>query len=233
MEEPEGGQGADAETYGGADPGQDDGFLARWSRRKTLARRESDASGPAPAPAWTSGETAMPEAADADVDAEPERLLTDSDMPPLESLGPDSDYSGFLSRGVSEALRKKALARLFRSPAYNVVDGLDDYAEDFTKFAPLGGLVTADMRHQLEQRLKRLADTESDTETETETEAGKGTGIDDSDEATRLGQVDAGGAKQSDQAEPSDLPEQPSRPEQTAAATAPDRVDHRHAGDTP
>ena len=84
-------------------------------------------------------------------------------MPPLESLGPDSDYSGFLSRGVSEALRRKALARLFRSPAYNVVDGLDDYAEDFTKFAPLGDIVTADMRHQLEQRLKRLADAESDT----------------------------------------------------------------------
>ncbi len=178
----------------------------------------------------------MPKAADADVDAEPERLLTDSDMPPLESLGPDSDYSGFLSRGVSEALRKKALARLFRSPAYNVVDGLDDYAEDFTKFAPLGDLVTADMRHQLEQRLKRLADTESDTETETETEteAGKGTGIDDSDEATRLGQVDGDGAKQSDQiAEPSDLPNIQVGRSKPPPQQHPDRVEHRHAGDTP
>ena len=87
------------------------------------------------------------------------------------------------------------------------------------------------MRHQLEQRLKRLADAES--ETKTETEADKGTGIDDSDDATRLSQVDADGAKQPDQAEPSDLPEHSSLPEQTAASAAPDRVEHRHAGDTP
>ena len=231
MGELDAGHGADAGADSETDRGQDDGFLARWSRRKTLARRESDSSGPAPAPVSTSSEAAMPEAADADLDAEPERLLTDADMPPLESLGPDSDYSGFLSRGVSEALRKKALARLFRSPAYNVVDGLDDYAEDFTKFAPLGDIVTADMRHQLEQRLKRLADAES--ETKTETQADKGTGIDDSEDATRLSQVDADGAEQPDQAEPSDPPEHSSRPEQTAVSAAPDRVEHRHAGDTP
>jgi hypothetical protein len=77
-------------------------------------------------------------------------------MPPLESLDADSDYSGFLSRGVSEALRRKALSKLFRGAHFNVTDGLDDYAEDFTKFAPLGDIVTADMRYRMEQAAKRL-----------------------------------------------------------------------------
>ena len=239
MGEFEAGAGTDSET----DRGQDEGFLARWSRRKSMARRESESLNLAPTPVSADSLEAIPKSADvdtdADTDAEPARLLTDADMPPLESLGPDSDYSGFLSRGVSEALRRKALARLFRSPAYNIVDGLDDYAEDFTKFAPLGDIVTTDMRHQLEQRLKRLTDdsadaaSETETETEIETEAEAGAGIDDSDDAARLSQVDADGAKQPDQAEPLDPPEHPSRPEQSAAPAAPDRVEHRHAGDTP
>ncbi|MGB5735975.1 MAG: DUF3306 domain-containing protein, partial [Thiohalocapsa sp.] len=103
---------------------------------------------------------------------EPERLLTDADMPPLESLGPDSDYSGFLSQGVSEALRRQALARMFRSPAFNVVDELDDYAEDFTQFAPLGDVVTADMRHRIEQQLQRAVDQEKVQENQNAMEAG-------------------------------------------------------------
>ena len=67
----------------------------------------------------------------------PPPLLGDADMPPLDSLGPESDYSGFLSPGVSEELRRLALRKLFHSPLFNVTDGLDDYDDDFTSFAVL------------------------------------------------------------------------------------------------
>jgi hypothetical protein len=78
-------------------------------------------------------------------------------MPPLESLDETSDYTGFLSEKVSETLRRQALRKLFHSELFNVCDGLDDCADDFTSFAPLGDIVTSDMRHQLalaEERLK-------------------------------------------------------------------------------
>ncbi|MDA8015423.1 MAG: DUF3306 domain-containing protein [Gammaproteobacteria bacterium] len=75
---------------------------------------------------------------------------TDDDMPPIESLRDDSDFSGFLSPGVSEDLRRRALRRLFASAVFNVRDGLDDYDDDFRNFPPLGDLVTSDMRHQRE-----------------------------------------------------------------------------------
>lgn len=126
---------------------EDESFLARWSRRKHRAEDE-----PVEANTPVVTDTAHPSADD------PTSAPTDEDMPPIESLGDDDDYSGFLSPGVSEALRRRALKRLFLSSKFNVTDGLDDYAEDFTQFAPLGDVVTADMRHRMEQMLARLDD---------------------------------------------------------------------------
>jgi len=143
------------------DPDKDAGetFLGRWSRRKQHARREPEEAAPVePSAALSPAPDTVPVA-----DAPPERVLTDEDMPPLDSLNADSDYSGFLSPGVSEELRKVALRKLFLSPIFNIVDGLDDYADDFTKFEPLGDIITADMRHQMElaeERAKKALEEE-------------------------------------------------------------------------
>ena len=75
-----------------------------------------------------------------------ELTLTDDDMPSIETLNADSDYSGFLNKGVSPELRRKALQHLFRMPKFNIRDGLNDYDEDYTYFEPLGDTVTSDMR---------------------------------------------------------------------------------------
>jgi len=132
-------------------------FLSRWSRLKQAGGAEAAAEETLPEPL---AET------DAAAEAPPE--LTDDDMPPLDTLGDDDDYSAFLSKGVSDTLRKQALRRLFRSPKFNVVDGLDDYAEDFTSFAPLGDIITADMKHHMERLLRdEDAETVSDEDAET------------------------------------------------------------------
>ena len=82
-----------------ADP---ESFVARWSRRKSEA-------------AESAGRTDGPDEARSGRDLEPRSTadevpveLTDADMPPLASLGPDSDYSGLLSPGVSEEVRRVA-----------------------------------------------------------------------------------------------------------------------------
>ena len=51
-----------------------------------------------------------------------------------------------------------ALRKLFHLPQFNFRDGLDDYAEDYTNFEPLGDIITADMRHRMERELKALKD---------------------------------------------------------------------------
>lgn len=146
MSEPE----ASPERSGG-------GFLSRWSERK-LALRDG-ATIIDDSPTEEVARQQAPIATDDPMpDAQPAEAPTDADMPPLEDLDADSDYSGFLSEGVSEALRNQALKKLFFSGPFNVVDGLDDYADDFTQFAALGDIVTAEMRHRIEEAAKRVAE---------------------------------------------------------------------------
>jgi hypothetical protein len=128
----------------------DEPFLQRWSRLKTVAR---DAERP-----QESCEPPAPNAAAEPVAPAQEHVAEAPELPDLGALGPDSDYSAFLSPKVDAALRRTALRKLFRSPKFNVCDGLDDYCDDFTKFAPLGGIVTADMRHQIERAARELAE---------------------------------------------------------------------------
>lgn len=118
----------------------DEQFLERWSRLKSQSQESDQAS--------AGEDQATPPASPED--ARPP-------LPDLERLDQDSDYSAFLAPGVDAALRRTALRKLFRSPKFNVCDGLDDYCDDFTQFAPLGDVVTSDMRHQLERAARRLA----------------------------------------------------------------------------
>ena len=118
-------------------------FYARWSRRKRESKRDVDI---------------VEESVSSEQDADKEPAvpaLTDADMPALETLHDDSDYSGFLSPEVSDKLREVALRKLFHGKAFNIVDGLDDYDDDFITGLPLGDIVTADMRHQAEVKLEK------------------------------------------------------------------------------
>jgi hypothetical protein len=135
-------------------PGQDapespGDFLMRWSRRKIEARDG------AVSPADTDAVSAPPPGAEADARqaSEQEQVLTDADMPPLETLNSESDFAPFMSPGVSDDLRQQALRILFRQPAYNITDGLNDYDGDFTQFVGLGGVVTQEMKRMLKREL--------------------------------------------------------------------------------
>lgn len=119
-------------------------FLTRWSERKRLVDGDQGER-----------QNKLP---DSTAQAASEPTLTDSDMPPLESLDEHSDFSPFFSPGVSEELRRLALRKLFRLPRYHVRDGLDDYDDDYTRFGELGSTVTAEMRHRAEVEARRLAE---------------------------------------------------------------------------
>ena len=75
----------------------------------------------------------------------------ESVLPPLDSLDEESDFSVFLSPGVSEEQCKSALRKLFHSQIVAQRDGLDDYDGDYRSFKPLGDMVTAHARHQMER----------------------------------------------------------------------------------
>lgn len=141
-------------------PVSGESFLSRFHRRKTEARAAQRDSGAAPEAHKAADIAAHVASSDTPdtADAVPEPVLTDADMPPLESLEFSSDFSGFLSPEVSEKLRRAALRKLFHSSELNIVDGLDEYAEDYTTFEPLGDIITSDMRHLIEVEARKKAE---------------------------------------------------------------------------
>lgn len=131
----------------GKNPAARTAFLHRWSQRKLQTRQHADRSRAAPTDNTVTSQVGH-------VTDSPEQ----PELPPLESLHEDSEISMFLHEGVSEQVKRQVLRKLFHMDKFNICDGLDDYAEDYTAFQPLGEIITAYQRlreeqHRLEQAL--------------------------------------------------------------------------------
>jgi len=165
----------------GDDRASDEGsFIGRWSRRKQNAAgdavdtaHESDVDNDLidndlireksdhPLQADDSSQAKANPPDDAESSTVP--ALTDADMPDIETLNSDSDFSPFFSEGVSKELRNLALKKLFFSGMFAARDGLDDYDDDFTRFEPLGDTITSDMKYHAKRKEKaRLAKLEEE-----------------------------------------------------------------------
>jgi hypothetical protein len=106
----------------------DGGFLSRWARRKREAR---EVRAPEEAPAEEPAAEAAPAACD-EAPAPAEEALDEAALPPIESLGAQSDYTVFLKAGVPKALRNAALRKAWASdPAITGHKPLVDYDWDF------------------------------------------------------------------------------------------------------
>jgi Protein of unknown function (DUF3306) len=108
-------------------PSDDEGFVGRWSRLKQRARddmaREAEPPPPVPAAAATDEQKA-PE--------EEKKPFDLSELPSVESLTKESDYSGFMRAEVPEDLRQKALRRLWASdPVLSAPDLFDMHNLDY------------------------------------------------------------------------------------------------------
>ncbi len=108
----------------------DEPFLSRWSKRNTAARTRAPlpAEASAAAPLVAAPQVPAPPAADTQA---PEPL------PAVESLTPDSDFTGFMQPEVDEDVKRRALKTLFQDPRFNVMDGLDVYIDDYSKPDPM------------------------------------------------------------------------------------------------
>jgi hypothetical protein len=98
-------------------------FLSRWSQLKREAREEPPATPPAVG-------------ADAPV----------PDLPHVDELTPESDFTAFMHPKVDVNLRRAALRKLFSDPHFNVMDGLDTYIDDYSKAYPLPPAMLAGLR---------------------------------------------------------------------------------------
>ncbi|MGO8868201.1 MAG: DUF3306 domain-containing protein [Alphaproteobacteria bacterium] len=148
-----------------------DGWLGRWSRRKTEATKAGRSSTGAKAMAEPSPLPASPretrEEATDRAPAGPPSAAGGSDkasgeteagarhasgpeandeaakLPPVETLSYDSDFKPYLASSVPEGLRREALSKLWRSnPVLANLDGLNDYDEDYSLIGKLPQVVS-------------------------------------------------------------------------------------------
>lgn len=117
---------------------RDESLLTRWSRLKHRANAEA------------AERAAAPTGPAASAPSEP--------LPPLDGLDFSSDFSVFLKGQVEEKLKSAALRKLFHSPHFNQMDGLDVYIDDYSQSEPLG----EDMLQQLNQARTLLFPEEQD-----------------------------------------------------------------------
>ncbi|MBL8482509.1 MAG: DUF3306 domain-containing protein [Rhodocyclaceae bacterium] len=71
-------------------------------------------------------------------------------LPDPETLGFDDDFRAFLRREVEEGVRRVALKKLFHSPQFNVMDGLDVYIDDYSIASPLDAATLRQIEHARE-----------------------------------------------------------------------------------
>jgi hypothetical protein len=120
----------------------DEGFLARWSRRKAQA----ESGVPAAAP-------------QADLLPEGKRELNEASLPPagagaggegheqaapppptlddVAQLNLESDFRRFVAPTVDPTVKNAALKKLFADPHFNAMDGLDVYIDDYSQPNPI------------------------------------------------------------------------------------------------
>ena len=131
------------------------GFLSRWSRRKVDVREGRPLEEPKPAPSIAGGSSLPPKQAPfAGAAAAPAASATTSGaaasehpdgqvaqttptLADAQQLTPESDFTGFMARGVAPDVKNAAMKKLFADPHFNVMDRLDIYIDDYSQPDPL------------------------------------------------------------------------------------------------
>ena len=116
---------------------------------------------------------------------------------------------------VSQAVKKAALKKFFHSPLFNIVDGLDDYDDDFRNFEALGDIITSDMRTQMDRKAERVreaAEKEAESAESARSEEVSAEAVDEAHEDDEVTEVDGGN-------EPTPVGDEPGEQQVAAAET--------------
>lgn len=190
------------DQYSAEEHSADEPFLSRWSRRKQASREQPSA--PAVAPDEEAAAHPLEAQAAVEPAGHPEEGLPGDEppeLPPLESLTEESDFSAFMHGTVDPALRRLALRKMWGNPKYGIVDPLDPFRADFAAFTPLGDIVTSDMKFHAERLLRKeleKAAEASEAAGTAATDTDPGDAVDGSGEladAAAAGEPEAGTAK--------------------------------------
>ena len=134
--------------------GEGGNFFSRWSQRKQAVKQGAPLAEPLPTAntqpqtnplqvTSQNGPLATPASAlpkntppnsQSKASEEPAKVLTLEDV---SKLTPESDFTSYMTQGVSPEVRNAAMKKLLADPHYNIMDGLDIYIGDYNTPDPL------------------------------------------------------------------------------------------------
>ena len=134
--------------------GDSGNFFSRWSQRKQAVKQgaplaeplqttntqpqtnplqATSQNGPLATQAGALQKNTPPNSQSATTE-EPAKVLTLEDV---SKLTPESDFTSYMTQGVSPEVRNAAMKKLLADPHYNIMDGLDIYIGDYNTPDPL------------------------------------------------------------------------------------------------
>ncbi len=174
---------------------EESGFIKRWSHQKLKSSPGDENPVAAIDPAQ---EPVVAEALEATEAPAP-------DLPDIESLDKESDFTAFLGKNVPEKLARMALRKLWLSdPVLANVDGLNDYDDDFTIAS--GGGESMAMKGAVETVLETVRSDGADATDDADPEAADGEPeAGDADPVSAAGEGDEGDGVDADSPDPQDV----------------------------
>ena len=181
---------------------EDDRFIGRWSRLKEderKARRGGSAAPKIDEAALEPGHEPVPLDPRPDEGAASDAADAPPDLPSIDELDKESDYTVFMREGVPEELRRLALRKLWRSnPIFGFRDGLDDYDEDYTMIGMVAEKIATvfDPEKGMPDLAKEEAEAEAAEETGETEKAGE---AGEAEKAGETGETGESGAPEADE----------------------------------
>lgn len=107
-------------------------FLSRWSRLKSGKAVQSEEE---LAPSSQTVEPKISTDVQDPISSEEVKLPSLDDVEKIDELAPD--FSAFMQPGVDPGVQQAALKKMFSDPHFNIMDGLDEYIDDYSKPNPI------------------------------------------------------------------------------------------------
>ncbi|QYJ86254.1 DUF3306 domain-containing protein [Shewanella mesophila] len=135
---------------------QPSGLLARWNLRRQKVQQEEQAeqlSEQESQAVASSSVTDEPNEVSALEPAEANKVLMAEDLPDPEKIEVGGSFASFMAENVDPDAKTAALRALWKQPHYNEIDGLLEYALDYTNQPKLSAEVSAELAKKVFRHL--------------------------------------------------------------------------------
>lgn len=148
------------------------GLLSRWNLRRQKVEQEAEAEIETPVTVETQVEAdeAVKQPVSAEnttaevVESDEAQLLTAEDLPDPEKIEVGGSFASFMGANVDPAAKSAALKALWKQPHYSEIDGLLEYALDYSNQPKLSAEVSAELAKKVFRHVVKEKDDEEENE---------------------------------------------------------------------